>query len=74
MADEAQLAAAHRSVEQMRELISATSSPLPLAGRDAGGDEAAGAVGLPRLLHRDYPTRVPEGRNLAKLRFEPAHR
>ena len=49
-------------------------APLPLARGDAGGDEAAGAVGLPRLLHRDYPTRVPEGRNLAKLRFEPAHR
>ena len=23
---------------------------------------------------RSYPTRVPEERNLAKLRFEPAHR
>ena len=41
MADEEQLAAAHRSVEQMRELIGASSLALPLARGHAGGDPAA---------------------------------
>ena len=41
MADEAQLAAAHRSVEEMREHVGATSLALPLARRDAVGDAAA---------------------------------
>ena len=72
MADEAQLAAAHRSVEQMRELVGATSLYyLSLEGMQA-------ATRLPEqsvcraCFTRDYPTRVPEGRNLVKLRFEPA--
>jgi len=74
MADEEQLAAAHRSVEQMRELIGATSLHyLSLEGMQA-------ATRLPEqsvcraCFTRDYPTRVPESRNLAKLRFEPAAR
>jgi len=74
MADEAQLAAAHRSVEQMRELVGATSLYyLSLEGMQA-------ATRLPEqsvcraCFTRDYPTRVPEARNLAKLRFEPAAR
>jgi len=74
MADEEQLAAAHRSVEQMRELIGATSLHyLSLEGMQA-------ATRLPEqsvcraCFTRDYPTRVPEERNLAKLRFEPAAR
>jgi amidophosphoribosyltransferase len=74
MADEEQLAAAHRSVEQMRELIGATSLHyLSLEGMQA-------ATRLPEqsvcraCFTRDYPTRVPEGRNLVKLRFEPASR
>jgi len=74
MADEAQLAAAHRSVEQMRELVGATSLYyLSLDGMQA-------ATRLPEqsvcraCFTRDYPTRVPEARNLAKLRFEPAAR
>ena len=74
MADEEELAAAHRSVEQMRELIGATSLHyLSLEGMQA-------ATRLPEqsvcraCFTRDYPTRVPEERNLAKLRFEPAAR
>jgi amidophosphoribosyltransferase len=74
MADEEQLAAAHRSVEQMRELIGASSLHyLSLEGMQA-------ATRLPEqsvcraCFTRDYPTRVPEERNLAKLRFEPAAR
>jgi len=74
MADEEQLAAAHRSGEQMRELIGATSLHyLSLEGMQA-------ATRLPEhsvcraCFTRDYPTRVPEERSLAKLRFEPATR
>jgi amidophosphoribosyltransferase len=72
MADEDQLAAAHRSVEQMRELIGATS----LHYLSPGGMQAA--TRLPEAsvcracFTRDYPTRVPDERNFAKLRFEPA--
>jgi amidophosphoribosyltransferase len=72
MADEDQLAASHRSVEQMRELIGATSLHyLSLEGMQA-------ATRLPEqsvcraCFTREYPTRVPAERNLAKLRFEPA--
>ena len=72
MADEDQFAAAHRSVEEMRETIGATSLHyLSLEGMQE-------ATGLPETsvcracFTRDYPTRVPEERNLAKLRFEPA--
>jgi amidophosphoribosyltransferase len=74
MADEDQLAASHRSVEQMRELIGATSLHyLSLEGMQA-------ATRLPEqsvcraCFTREYPTRVPAERNLAKLRFEPAAR
>jgi len=72
MADEAELAAAHRSVEEMREHVGATSLHyLSLEGMQW-------ATRLPEqsvcraCFTREYPTRVPEARNLAKLRFEPA--
>ena len=71
MADEEQLAAAHRSVEQMRELIGATSLHyLSLEGMQASTRTPEGAV-CRACFTRDYPTRVPKERNLAKLRFEP---
>ncbi len=74
MADEEQLAAAHRSVEQMRELISATSLHyLSLEGMQAATRLPEASV-CRACFTRDYPTRVPEQRNLAKLRFEPAAR
>jgi amidophosphoribosyltransferase len=74
MADEAELAAAHRSVEQMRELIGATSLHyLSLDGMQAATRLPEGSV-CRACFTRDYPTRVPEERNLAKLRFEPAGR
>jgi len=74
MADEEQLAAAHRSVEQMRELIGATSLHyLSPVGMQAATRLPEGSV-CRGCFTREYPTRVPEGRNLAKLRFEPAHR
>ncbi len=74
MADEEQLAAAHRSVEQMRELIGATSLHyLSLEGMQAATRLPEASV-CRACFTRDYPTRVPAERNLAKLRFEPAAR
>jgi len=71
MADEEQLAAAHRSVEQMRELIGATSLHyLSLEGMQAATRLPEASV-CRACFTREYPTRVPEERNLAKLRFEP---
>ena len=71
MADEEQLAAAHRSVEQMRELIGATSLHyLSLEGMQAATRLPEASV-CRACFTRDYPTRVPAERNLAKLRFEP---
>jgi amidophosphoribosyltransferase len=74
MADEEQLAAAHRSVEQMRELIGATSLHyLSLEGMQASTRLPEASV-CRACFTRDYPTRVPDERNFAKLRFEPAAR
>ena len=70
MADEDELAAAHRSVEEMREHVDATSLCLPLARRDAVGDPPAGGVGLPRLLHAPLPDRRAARALVAKHRFE----
>jgi amidophosphoribosyltransferase len=74
MADEEQLAAAHRSVEQMRELIGATSlhylSPEGMQSATRLPEESVCRA----CFTGSYPTRVPEERNLAKLRFEPASR
>jgi len=74
MGDDAQLAAAGRSGEEMREYIGATSlHHLSLDGMQS-------ATRLPEesvcrgCFTRSYPTRVPEERNLAKLRFERATR
>jgi amidophosphoribosyltransferase len=71
MADEDELAAAHRSVEQMREHVGATSLHyLSIEGMQAATRMPAGSV-CRACFTREYPTRVPEQRNLAKLRFEP---
>jgi amidophosphoribosyltransferase len=70
MADEDQLAAAHRSVDEMRDHVGATS--LHYLSVDGMQD----STGLPgdavcrACFTRDYPTRVPADRNLAKMRFE----
>ncbi|HUH15654.1 MAG TPA: amidophosphoribosyltransferase [Gaiellaceae bacterium] len=72
MADEEQLAAAHRSVEQMRVLIGATSLHyLSLEGMQAATRLPEASV-CRACFTRDYPTRVPDARSLAKLRFEQA--
>ena len=71
MADEDELAAAHRSVEEMREHVGATSLHyLSVEGMQASTRLPDDAV-CRACFTRDYPTRVPAERNLAKLRFEP---
>jgi amidophosphoribosyltransferase len=70
MADENELAAAHRSVEEMRELIGATSLHyLSVEGMQEATTLPEDAV-CRACFTRAYPTRVPE--RAAKLRFEPA--
>ena len=72
MADEGELAAAHRSNEEMREHIGATSlHHLSVEGMQWATRQPEGDV-CRACFTRDYPTRVPESRNLAKMRFEPA--
>jgi amidophosphoribosyltransferase len=74
MGDDGQLPAARRSVEEMRELIGATSLHfLSLEGMQAATRLPSESV-CRACFTREYPTRVPAERNLAKLRFEPAAR
>jgi amidophosphoribosyltransferase len=68
MADEDELAAAHRSVEEMREHVGATSLHyLSVEGMQAATELPEDAV-CRACFTREYPTRVPE--KAAKLRFE----
>jgi amidophosphoribosyltransferase len=70
MADEDELAAAHRSVEQMREHVGATSLHyLSLEGMQAATRLPEASV-CRACFTRSYPTRVPEAGKRAKLRFE----
>ncbi|HWN21462.1 MAG TPA: amidophosphoribosyltransferase [Gaiellaceae bacterium] len=74
MGDDGQLPAARHSVEELREQIGAASLHyLSLEGMQAATRLPAASV-CRGCFTRDYPTRVPEGRNLAKLRFEAATR
>jgi amidophosphoribosyltransferase len=70
--DDEQLAAAHRSVEEIRSLIGATSLHyLSLEGMQAATRLPEGSV-CRACFTRSYPTRVPELDKRAKLRFEHA--
>jgi amidophosphoribosyltransferase len=70
MADEDELAAAHRSVEEMREHIDATSLHyLSVDGMQEATTLPEGST-CRACFTRDYPTRVPP--KTEKLRFEPA--
>jgi len=70
MADEDELAAAHRSVEEMRALVGATSLHyLSVDGMQEATTLPEDAV-CRACFTRDYPTRVPP--RVEKLRFEPA--
>ena len=72
-ADVAELAAAHRTVEEMRELIGATSLHyLSVEGMQEATTLPEDAV-CRACFTRSYPTRVPESDKAAKLRFETAN-
>jgi len=70
MAEEAELAAAHRSVEEMRVHVGATSLQyLSVEGMQEATRLPEDAV-CRACFTRDYPTRVPQ--RVEKLRFETA--
>ena len=70
--DEGQLIAAARSVDEVRDFIGATSlSYLSLEGLTESTGRPDSEL-CRACLTRDYPTRIPAGRTLAKLRFESA--
>jgi amidophosphoribosyltransferase len=72
LADEDDLIAAGRTVEEVRQHIGATSlAYLSLEGLQDSTQRPASSL-CRACLTGDYPTRVPEARRLAKLRFEPA--
>jgi amidophosphoribosyltransferase len=72
LADESELIAARRSVEEVREHIGATSlAYLSLEGLQEATRRPTSSL-CRACLTGAYPTRIPEDRRLAKLRFEPA--
>ena len=72
LADQDELIAANRSEEDVRAWIGATSlAYISLAGLEESTGRPAAAL-CRACLTLEYPTRVPEDRRLAKLRFEPA--
>jgi amidophosphoribosyltransferase len=71
-ADEEQLAASGKTVDQVREQIGATSLVyLSLEGAQEATQRPESEF-CRACFTRRYPTRVPAGRQLAKLRFEPS--
>jgi amidophosphoribosyltransferase len=71
LAGEEELIASRRSVDDVRESIGATSlAYLSLAGLQDATQRPASAL-CRACLTGEYPTRIPEDRRLAKLRFEP---
>ncbi len=72
MASEGELLGAGRSVDEIRELIGATTlAYLSLDGLQAATRRPE-ATFCRACLTRRYPTDIPEDLRLAKLRFEPA--
>jgi amidophosphoribosyltransferase len=70
MADEDELVASSRSVDEVRELIGATSlAYLSLEGLQDATRRPEGTF-CRACLTRSYPTKIPEDLKLAKLRFE----
>ena len=71
-ADEEQLVASSRSVAEVQEQIGATSlAYISLDGVQAATTRPAEEF-CRACFTRDYPTRVPAGKTLAKFRFEPS--
>jgi amidophosphoribosyltransferase len=70
-ADEDQLVASSRTVEEVREQIGATTlGYLSLGGAQAATTRPESEF-CRACFTREYPTRIPDDKNLAKLRFEP---
>ena len=71
-ADEEQLVASSRSVAEVQEQIGATSlAYISLDGVQAATTRPAKEF-CRACFTREYPTRVPAGKTLAKFRFEPS--
>jgi amidophosphoribosyltransferase len=71
-ADEEQLVASSRSVEEVREQIGATSlAYISLEGVQAATTRPENEF-CRACFTREYPTRIPAGKTLAKFRFEPS--
>ena len=71
-ADEEQLVASSRSVAEVQEQIGATTlAYISLDGVQAATTRPAGEF-CRACFTREYPTRVPAGKTLAKFRFEPS--
>jgi amidophosphoribosyltransferase len=72
LADEEELIASSRSVDEVRESIGATSlAHISLEGLQWATGRPESSL-CRACLTGEYPTRIPEDRRLAKLRFEPA--
>jgi len=72
LADENELIASSRTVDEVRESIGATSlAYISLEGLQWATSRPESAL-CRACLTGSYPTRIPEDRRLAKLRFEPA--
>ena len=70
-ADEEQLVASSRTVEQVQEQIGATSlAYISLDGVQEATTRPASEL-CSACFTRKYPTRIPADRTLAKFRFEP---
>jgi amidophosphoribosyltransferase len=70
MATQGELVAATRTVEEIRQLLGATTlAYLSLEGLQESSTRPEGTF-CRACLTRDYPTRIREGDELAKLRFE----
>jgi amidophosphoribosyltransferase len=71
-ADQEQLVAASRSVDEVRKQIGATSlAYISLEGVQAATTRPANEF-CRACFTREYPTRVPEDKTVAKFRFEPS--
>ncbi len=72
MADQNQLIAAGRNVQQVRDALGATSlAYLSLEGLQAATEQPADRF-CRACLTGEYPTAIPDEMRLSKLRFEPA--
>jgi amidophosphoribosyltransferase len=71
-ADEEQLVASSRTVAEVQEQIGATSlAYISLEGVQAATMRPASEF-CRACFTRSYPTRIPDGKTLAKFRFEPS--